>query len=166
MYKCIKIKLGICWWEYTVPVWQYFCFYPCFQDHRKCLRAVLEIAAGFWPFSDQFQHLADQNPFWSANEKTINNPQNVPSSKNGQPISDSWYHWHNASFLFYPYIIPSLLLLSIIICVNLTLMITVCRGSLRICLQYFVWQRTQWVLVPPDLMMCTHCTLESQYTSY
>jgi len=20
-----------------------------------------------WPFSDQFQHLADQNPFWSAN---------------------------------------------------------------------------------------------------
>ena len=27
---------------------------------------VLEIAAGHWPFSDQFQHLADQNPCWSA----------------------------------------------------------------------------------------------------
>ena len=27
---------------------------------------VLEIAAGHWPFSDQFQHLANQNPFWSA----------------------------------------------------------------------------------------------------
>ena len=23
---------------------------------------VLEIAAGHWPFSDQFQHLANQNP--------------------------------------------------------------------------------------------------------
>ena len=29
-------------------------------------RSVLEIAAGHWPFSDQFQHLADQNLFWSA----------------------------------------------------------------------------------------------------
>ena len=28
--------------------------------------AVLEITVGHWPFSDQFQHLADQNPFWSA----------------------------------------------------------------------------------------------------
>ena len=27
---------------------------------------VLEITVGHWPFSDQFQHLADQNPFWSA----------------------------------------------------------------------------------------------------
>ena len=27
---------------------------------------VLEIAVGHWPFSDQFQHLADQNPFWLA----------------------------------------------------------------------------------------------------
>jgi len=26
-----------------------------------------EITVGHWPFSDQFQHLADQNPFWSAN---------------------------------------------------------------------------------------------------
>ena len=28
--------------------------------------AVLEITVGHWPFSDQFQHLADQNPFWLA----------------------------------------------------------------------------------------------------
>ena len=28
--------------------------------------AVLKITVGHWQFSDQFQHLADQNPFWSA----------------------------------------------------------------------------------------------------
>ena len=28
--------------------------------------SVLEITVGHWPFSNQFQHLADQNPFWSA----------------------------------------------------------------------------------------------------
>ena len=28
--------------------------------------AVLEIIVGHRPFSDQFQRLADQNPFWSA----------------------------------------------------------------------------------------------------
>ena len=28
--------------------------------------SVLEITGGHWPFSDQFQHLADQNPFWLA----------------------------------------------------------------------------------------------------
>ena len=27
-------------------------------------RPVLEITVGHWPFSDQFQHLAKQNPFW------------------------------------------------------------------------------------------------------
>ena len=27
---------------------------------------MLEIATGHWPFSDQFQHLANRNPFWSA----------------------------------------------------------------------------------------------------
>ena len=26
--------------------------------------SVLEITVSHWPFSDQFQHLADQNPFW------------------------------------------------------------------------------------------------------
>jgi len=29
--------------------------------------AVLEITVGHWPFCDQFQNLADQNPFWLAN---------------------------------------------------------------------------------------------------
>jgi len=28
---------------------------------------VLEIKVGHWPFSSQFQHLANQNPFWLAN---------------------------------------------------------------------------------------------------
>ena len=28
---------------------------------------VLEITVGHWPFFDQFQHLANQNPFWLAN---------------------------------------------------------------------------------------------------
>ena len=27
---------------------------------------VLEITVGHWPFSNQFQHLADHNTFWSA----------------------------------------------------------------------------------------------------
>ena len=27
---------------------------------------MLEITVIHWPFSDQFQYLADQNPFWSA----------------------------------------------------------------------------------------------------
>ena len=26
--------------------------------------SALEITVGHWPFSNQFQHLADQNPFW------------------------------------------------------------------------------------------------------
>ena len=30
------------------------------------LHTVLEIAAGHWPFSDQFYHLADHYPFWLA----------------------------------------------------------------------------------------------------
>jgi len=29
--------------------------------------SVLEITVGHWPFSNQFKHLADQNPFWLAN---------------------------------------------------------------------------------------------------
>ena len=27
---------------------------------------LLEITVSHWPFSDQFQHLANQDPFWSA----------------------------------------------------------------------------------------------------
>ena len=36
--------------------------------HKPMMLAwsVLEIAAGHWPFSDKFQHLADQTPFWLA----------------------------------------------------------------------------------------------------
>ena len=33
---------------------------------RHHIQPVLEITVGHWPFSDQFQHLADQNQFWSA----------------------------------------------------------------------------------------------------
>ena len=34
---------------------------PAMEDY-----AVLEITVGHWLFSDQFQHLANQNPFWLA----------------------------------------------------------------------------------------------------
>ena len=34
---------------------------PAMEDY-----AVLEITVNHWLFSDQFQHLADQNPFWLA----------------------------------------------------------------------------------------------------
>ena len=49
---------------------------------------VLEITVGHWPFSDQFQYLADQNTFQSANftahfQWDGNNLQNVLFSKNG-----------------------------------------------------------------------------------
>ena len=53
----------------------------------SCISTVLEITAGHGLFSDQFQHLANQNSFWSAkftvhfNGKAINNLQNVLSSK-------------------------------------------------------------------------------------
>ena len=36
-----------------------------YQESHK-YNTVLEIIVGHWSFSDQFQHLADQNPFWSA----------------------------------------------------------------------------------------------------
>ena len=36
------------------------------QLEQLRINAVLEITVSHWPFSDQFQHLADQNPFWSA----------------------------------------------------------------------------------------------------
>ena len=57
-----------------------------------CIIPVLEITVGHWPF----QHLANQNPIWSAkftvhfNGMIINDLQNVLSSKNGQPISTSY----------------------------------------------------------------------------
>jgi len=40
-------------------------FYTKFSSYTYS--TVLEITVGHWPFSEQFQHLADQNPFWSAN---------------------------------------------------------------------------------------------------
>jgi len=51
--------------------------------------AVLEITVGLWPFSNQFQHFAGQNHFgqpillYIFNGMTINNLQNVLSSKDG-----------------------------------------------------------------------------------
>ena len=33
------------------------------DSKRSWFIAVLEITVGHWPFSDQFQHLADQNLF-------------------------------------------------------------------------------------------------------
>ena len=58
------------------------------------INSVLEIIDGHWPFSDQFQHLADQNPCWSAyifNGTAVNSLQNIVSPKNGQPISDPYF---------------------------------------------------------------------------
>ena len=60
--------------------------------------AVLEITVGHWPFSDQFQHLADQNPFWSAifpvhfQWNSNQYPIKIPYlQKNGRPISDPYF---------------------------------------------------------------------------
>ena len=58
--------------------------------------SMLEIAAGHWPFSDQFQYMANQNQLLLPkfivhfNERGINNLQKSSSSKNGQPISDPY----------------------------------------------------------------------------
>ena len=59
--------------------------------------AVLEITVGHWPFSQQFQHFVNQNSFGQPNFLYISNGtaisgnlSNVPSSKNGQPISDPY----------------------------------------------------------------------------
>ena len=38
----------------------------CELQYHSVPNAVLEITVGHWPFSKQFQHLADQNPFWLA----------------------------------------------------------------------------------------------------
>ena len=47
----------------TLYIW-YLHYIQALSIHSTT--AVLEIAAIHWPFSDQFQHLADQNPFWLA----------------------------------------------------------------------------------------------------
>jgi len=33
----------------------------------KAIKTVLEITVSHWPFSNQYQQSANQNPFWSAN---------------------------------------------------------------------------------------------------
>ena len=37
-----------------------------FHEKLHNYYAVLEITVGYWPFSNQFHHLANQNPLWSA----------------------------------------------------------------------------------------------------
>ena len=66
-------------------------------DGRACqgTASVLEITVGHWPFSDQFQHLADQNPFWSAkvtvhfNRMVTDNLQKCPIFKK---CSDPYFY--------------------------------------------------------------------------
>jgi len=49
------------------------CLYKIINYDTKCLHVLpfklqnISARNNSWPFSDQFQHLADQNPFWSAN---------------------------------------------------------------------------------------------------
>jgi len=55
---------------------------------------VLEITVGHWPFSNQFQRLADQNPFWSANftnGMAINNKISY-LQMNSRPFSDPYFY--------------------------------------------------------------------------
>ena len=60
--------------------------------------AVLEITVGHWPFSDQFQHLADQihfgrpNLLYIFNGMANDNLQKCPIFKNGRPISDPYFY--------------------------------------------------------------------------
>ena len=53
---------------------------PTANHYSYNIQTVLEITVGHWPFSDQFQHLADQNPFWSA-KFTVNFQQKCPIFK-------------------------------------------------------------------------------------
>ena len=39
------------------------CVHACVYIGHLITVPVLEITVGHWPFSDQFQHLAEQNPF-------------------------------------------------------------------------------------------------------
>ena len=69
------------------------------HTYNTCIHTVLEMAAGHQPFSDQFQHMANQNCFWSAklqyifSGRAINILQKFYLQKNSWPISDSYsYH--------------------------------------------------------------------------
>ena len=52
MYVCVRVRVCA---RVHVRVWWLYCYL-----------LTLEIAAGHWSFSNQFQHLAHQNPFWLA----------------------------------------------------------------------------------------------------
>ena len=55
-------------------------------------KAVLEIAAGDWPFFNIWPtkiHFGQPNLLYIFNGKAINSQQNVPSSRKDRPISDS-----------------------------------------------------------------------------
>jgi len=59
---------------------------------------VLEITVNHWPFSNQFQHLTNQNVFDWPYFLSIFNETAIQSLKNGQPIPDP-YFWHWCSNL-------------------------------------------------------------------
>ena len=64
-HNCDVSPLGIVIFHNRPPliyiyIYIYICMYVCMY---VCMYAVLEITAGHWPFSNQFQHLADQNLF-------------------------------------------------------------------------------------------------------
>ena len=50
----------------TTYIVQYIFTYIYAYTYVRMYVSVLEITVDHWPFSDQFQHLANQNPFWSA----------------------------------------------------------------------------------------------------
>ena len=68
-------------------------------------QAVLEIAADHWPFSDQFYHLANKNPFWLA-KFTVHfqwDGNQWPTTYDFQKMTDQFltpisttvhWHWH------------------------------------------------------------------------
>ena len=71
-----------------------------------------KITVSHWPFSDQFQYLADQNLFWSAkfaihfqwnsNQKPTKYPMYL--QENDQPISDPYFnHCYKASVCQQPH---------------------------------------------------------------
>jgi len=58
------------------------------MGYKLQIIAVLKITVGYWPFSNQFQHLTDQifgQPIllYIFNRMAIDNLQNVLSSKDG-----------------------------------------------------------------------------------
>ena len=52
MYVCVYVCMHVC---------MHVCMYACVYARMCLMYAELEIAVSHWPFSDQFQDLADQN---------------------------------------------------------------------------------------------------------